>query len=72
MAGSRGSYVLPFGLHEGKTLGEVGATPEGLRYLDLLREKWWLLLEAREAIEGYLHEEGVIGDLIKALDEGTA
>lgn len=58
---------MPFGKHAGKTLDEIAATDEGLRYLDWLRGQDWFKTkhDLFDAVEAYLTDPAID----RALDE---
>ncbi len=60
--------VIPFGMHEGKTLDEIAQTDDGLLYLD------WLAGgdvygHLKESILVYLSDPGIKRDLEDLIDE---
>ncbi len=60
---------IPLGRHKGKTFDEVAVTDEGLLYLDHMRGKIDAWLKVREALNTYLDDPVISGDLTKLLKE---
>ena len=63
------NHKIPFGKFKGKTLDQIGSTPEGLRYLDWALGQDWLHNYERDAIATFLSDPAVKRELDDALDD---
>lgn len=61
--------VLSFGKYRGKTIDDVAATDDGLRYLDWLAGQDWVNGRTEEALAEYLGNDAVKRDLETLLDD---
>jgi uncharacterized protein (DUF3820 family) len=62
-------FVLPFGKHQGRELDVIGATDDGLRYLDWLVGQDWLKDNVRRAIKCYLARPAITAELDRAIND---
>jgi uncharacterized protein (DUF3820 family) len=61
--------VMPFGKHQGRTLARIGATDDGLRYLDWLRGEGIRSAALSAAVETYLGHPAVARQLDAAIGD---
>jgi hypothetical protein len=62
-------YVMPLGQHKGKTLARIGASEEGLRYLDWLVGQPWVHPNLDEALATYLKHPAIAMQLDAAIED---
>jgi uncharacterized protein (DUF3820 family) len=56
-------YVMPFGKHKHRTLDDIAADDDGLRYLDWLRDERGGVNEVDEALAAYLDDPTIQKEL---------
>ena len=62
-------FVMPFGKYEGKTLARIGASREGLLYLDWLIGHAWVRGELKGALDTYLGHPAIAQQVSAYLEE---
>jgi uncharacterized protein (DUF3820 family) len=66
---SPGKYVMPLGKYGGRTLDEIAATDEGLRYLDWLIGQEWLREPLKANLKAYLALPAIARDLDRITED---
>jgi uncharacterized protein (DUF3820 family) len=66
---SPGKYVMPLGKYGGRTLDEIAATDEGLRYLDWMIGQAWVRDPLRANLKAYLSLPAIARDLDRITEE---
>jgi hypothetical protein len=61
-------FVIPFGKHEGKTIARIGASKEGLLYLDWLIGQKWLKEPLLSALNDYLSHPAISHQIASYLE----
>jgi uncharacterized protein (DUF3820 family) len=62
-------FVMPFGKHQGKTVARIGASREGLLYLDWMIGQPWFKGDVKEAVWAYLQHPAIEQQLNAYLDD---
>lgn len=64
------AFVWPFGQqYKGKTIARIGASTDGLKYLDWCRGQTWLRGDAKAAVETFLDHPVNSRNLDAALED---
>jgi uncharacterized protein (DUF3820 family) len=63
------AFVMPLGKHKGTTLARIGASNEGLLYLDWLVGQEWVNGRLRESLETYLGHPAIAQQLESCLED---
>lgn len=63
------AFVLPFGKHKGDTVARVGASKEGLLYLDWLVGQPWLNERTQGVLKTYLSHPAISRQLDSHLED---